>query len=92
MKKLSNVNEAKVLTIGVHDAVVGDDLIMNITSKIVFIPADADPTSTEPDYLSEYPSGTFAVPYGGAAVYQKNGAGEWVVFGQQESPEEEVEE
>ena len=82
MSKIVNVAAPKTLVIGTHDAVVDGDLIKGITTQLVFIQDSVDPTSTAPEYLGDYPAGTFAVNYSGTAVYHKNDQLAWVAFGQ----------
>lgn len=76
-----NQQALKTMTIGEHDAIVGDDLIKGIQTKLVFIPTSVDPSSNAPVALDGYQPGTFAIAYGGGAVYQKDDSGAWVVFG-----------
>ena len=74
--KTFNLNTFKSLALGMHDAVVGDDIKHDIQSLLVFVPAQADLAK-----LADYPVGTFAATYGAGTIWQKNDQGEWVEFG-----------
>lgn len=71
-EKTINANAFKALTIGMHDAVIGDDIIRDIQTKLVFVPTQADLAK-----LADYPTGTFAATYGAGSMWQKKPDGTW---------------
>lgn len=67
-------NMAKGLLIGMHDAKIGDDIVRDIPTKLVFVSSQAELA----EFTAIEPVGTFAATYGLGTLWHLNSSREWV--------------
>lgn len=64
----------KALNMGMHDAIIGNDIVHDIPSKVVYVTAESELAS----FTGISPVGTFAATYGMTKLWQLDASKEWV--------------
>lgn len=72
-ERVKSVNSTKMLVVGMHDAVVGGELVRDIPTRIVF----AKDTTERDSVKEKMYAGQFVVLYGLKHIYQLDGDGGW---------------
>lgn len=67
-------NRDKRYTFGMHDAKVGDHIVQDIPTRLVFVSSQAELD----DFTAIEPVGTFAATYGLGTMWHLNASREWV--------------
>ena len=71
-EKIVGNSSLKRLTWGMHDAIIGNEIVRDIPSKVVYVSAESELSN-----FADEPAGTVAVQYGFAAIWQKKPDGTW---------------
>lgn len=64
----------KTLNGGMHDAIIGSDIVHDIPSKVIYVSAESELAS----FTDISPVGTFAATYGMTKLWQLDASKEWV--------------
>lgn len=64
----------KALSGGMHDAIIGNDIVHDIPSKVIYVSEESELDS----FTDISPVGTFAAVYGLTKLWQLDASKEWV--------------
>lgn len=64
----------KTLNGGMHDAIIGSDIVHDIPSKVIYVTEESELAS----FTDISPVGTFAATYGLGSMWQLNASRTWV--------------